>query len=353
MTARVQELALDPENPRLPEELQGAPQAQIWEYLYDEAVLSELEESMLENGFFQHEPLIVLPPGDGGQRIVVEGNRRLAALMHLHGLPVAQGRPLAFEPTDDQLARLAEVPCFEVADRQEVSKFLGFRHIGGMKPWEPEAKARYLSKAVDEAHAAGEQHPFREVGRQVGSNAQGVRNSYVALATLRYARDEGGVDIGPVMRERFTVWLRCMNSAAIKAYIGLGPTSTYEQVHSALVGLDLNKTAEVIGDLTPPAGGGKAVVADSRDVTQYGMVLSEPRAREILRQYDDFELARSVILHQSLAKRVDDITRRVQAVKEEVERAELSAEDDLVAAVDTLQKTARLLKASVEVLKEG
>src|SRR5690606_5745377 len=142
---------------------------------------------------------------------------------HLHGFPEAEGRALAYEPTDEQLEALEALPIYEVANKGEVDNYLGFRHIGGLKPWEPEAKARYLARAVDEASDEGVSNPFNHVAKQFGSNTQGVRNSYIALITLRHARDVGRIDIGYVLRERFTVWLRCMNSSDIRRYIGLGP----------------------------------------------------------------------------------------------------------------------------------
>lgn len=86
-------LDLDPNNPRLPElALDGgdgeglSEQARILRFLYENDVLEELMESYIANGFFESEPLIVLPEV-AGRRVVVEGNRRLAALMILLQLP--------------------------------------------------------------------------------------------------------------------------------------------------------------------------------------------------------------------------------------------------------------------------
>ncbi len=72
------ELRLDPENPRLPEEVIGESQSAILRYLFDNAVLDELATSYTNNGFFEHEPLMVAR--DDHHYVVLEGNRRLAAL---------------------------------------------------------------------------------------------------------------------------------------------------------------------------------------------------------------------------------------------------------------------------------
>src|ERR1051326_2599411 len=84
----IEDLHLDPDNPRLPEELHGASQDRLVKYLFDTAVLEELARSFANNGFFEHEPLIIVKGTKGGY-VVVEGNRRLATLMILHRRPEA------------------------------------------------------------------------------------------------------------------------------------------------------------------------------------------------------------------------------------------------------------------------
>lgn len=78
----VSELLRDRENPRLPEDPQGADQAGPLRYLNDEAVLEELIRSLNDNGFFEHEPLIAYDDEELEGFVVLEGNRRLAALKH-------------------------------------------------------------------------------------------------------------------------------------------------------------------------------------------------------------------------------------------------------------------------------
>ena len=64
---RVGNLLLDGANPRLPERLRGGSQSELLNFLRKQGVLEELAQSYLDNGFFQHEPLIVLPTGDHGK----------------------------------------------------------------------------------------------------------------------------------------------------------------------------------------------------------------------------------------------------------------------------------------------
>jgi hypothetical protein len=71
-------LLLDPENPRLPDELDTSDQQELLRYFLSNYQPDEIAESMAENGYFSEEPLLVVPDGDAF--VVVEGNRRLAAL---------------------------------------------------------------------------------------------------------------------------------------------------------------------------------------------------------------------------------------------------------------------------------
>src|ERR1700740_79339 len=98
---RTDHLHLDPNNPRLPEEVQGSKEPVLLRHLLDHFDLDELAASMSSNGYFDEEPVVVIPrglpkrliPKDGQTSAeykefiqrkdtefdVVEGNRRLAA----------------------------------------------------------------------------------------------------------------------------------------------------------------------------------------------------------------------------------------------------------------------------------
>jgi hypothetical protein len=312
----VADLKLDPENPRLPEGLRRTPSAML-RYLYENGALDELAQSYLDNGFFEHEPIIVLK--EGKNYLVVEGNRRLASLMVLHGVPEAEGLTFAgIEASKEDLKNLNEIPAFQIADRDEAHSFLGFRHIGGIKTWDADAKARYLQLEVERAAKGRSIDPFKDVGRRVGSNAQGVRNSFIAIKGLQIAREEYGVDISYVMQRRFGVWLRCMNSGAIREYIGLDSPKTYAEVIQQLKELKGPRIKEVVGDLTPPESKTKAVIADSRQVTAYGRVLSDKDARAALRKYGDLNVAIQLVNYSELGVRLSQIVDSCKIVYEQL-----------------------------------
>src|SRR5262245_24532995 len=75
----VADLRLDPENPRLALET-GATQLAILKAMYANEALDELALSFARNGYFWEEPLVIVPASERSKFVVVEGNRRLAAL---------------------------------------------------------------------------------------------------------------------------------------------------------------------------------------------------------------------------------------------------------------------------------
>ena len=335
----VGKLLLDSENPRLPERLRGGSQSQILKFLHAQGVLEELAQSYLDNGFFQHEPLIVVRK-DEESYIVVEGNRRLSALKILHGFPEADGLQFfGIDPTAEQLQDFNEIPCFLAASRDQIHAFIGFRHIGGIKTWQPEAKARYLLAEVGRLVDEGVRDPFRELGRRVGSNAQGIRNPYLAIRILLYAREEFGLHVAFVQEHRFGVWLRCMNSADIRKYIGLVQARTYQDIEDALEGIDRGRLAEVLGDLERREGRSRAVLGDSREVTTYGRVLAHERAQAILRKTGDLGLAKQIIDELDLEARAWRLAESVSLFMDALHRAEISG--NLLEALEELFERSR------------
>ena len=347
----VAKLRLDSENPRLPEERHDSTQEALIEYLHDNAALDELAMSFVDNGYFEHEPLIVTAPDADGLQTVIEGNRRLATLMILLGLGAAVSLDLAFAmdppPTQSQLRRLREVPCYVVENQQLVHRFLGFRHIGGIKTWSAEAKARYLLREVGRAHEERpDQDPFRVVGRLVGSNAQGVRNPYIAIKILIHAREQFGVNVTFVQRHRFGVLNRAMNSPELRRYIGFGDARTFDDVEKAVEDLNEQNLREVLNDMSPPTGGGRAVLADSRNVTIYSQILANSQAHKVLRAYNSLDIARRLIEQASVAERIQHASRSVEAINREVERQ--GAPTEALGPARELANLARSLFALVE-----
>jgi hypothetical protein len=289
---RVDELLLDPENPRFPPDVDTTDQRELLRHFDENYNLDELAESMLEEGFFAEEPLLTVPSGVDDTRIVVEGNRRLATLKLLlnedsrtsvqrseHWNAIAAGAR-----RDD----LEPVPTFEYDDRNELLEYLGFRHVTGVVPWTAEAKARYVVNLVRRGHT------FADVARAIGSRADAVRRQFIGWCALEQAK-RAGESVGEAQRF-FGVFYRALQSPGIRTYMGLpDQRDVTEQDTDPVQKGQEGRIAEVSSFLFGvPETDERAVVNDSRQLTSLGRILENDEAARVLREERDFGLALEV-----------------------------------------------------------
>lgn len=144
--AAVTDLRFDPENPRLGGAATRKKQEQILKYLEGPPHYAlDLVGSMVENGFLPYEPIVVRQQGD--KFVVIEGNRRLAAVQSILSEPPGKYPP---EVTD----RLRNIPVLvfpdgtSQGDSEEVLRYLGVKHLFGFRDWPPLSKAMFLDKRV-------------------------------------------------------------------------------------------------------------------------------------------------------------------------------------------------------------
>lgn len=140
-------LRFDPTNPRLGSAAVGKTQEHIQEILENEPHYArELVDSFLENGFIDYEPLVVR--ADGGEFVVVEGNRRLAAIRH-----ILTNRP-NYSSKSTKLDDLKRIPVliFPPGDDEDQNTeqrvYLGVRHLFGFREWPAESKAKFLDTNI-------------------------------------------------------------------------------------------------------------------------------------------------------------------------------------------------------------
>jgi hypothetical protein len=142
------ELHFDPSNPRFGGELTRRTPGQIQELLIGKPYYaSELIDSFLENGFIDYEPLVVRQ--EKGRLVVLEGNRRLAAVKH-----ILQNRS-KYETAENKarIDSLTEIPVLMfpagVGDQDDAQRiYLGVRHLFGYREWPPLSKAKFLHREI-------------------------------------------------------------------------------------------------------------------------------------------------------------------------------------------------------------
>lgn len=205
----VANLLLDLNNPRLASGISGELeedllQEDLLKVLWDEMAVNELAFSIAANGFFPEEPLLVIPADDvkggKGKFIVVEGNRRLAAVLLLREDKFRQKVKATELPVIDSKRRadLDTIPVFKYPDRESLWTFCGFRHINGAKPWDAYSKAKYVA-TVRELYDI----PLDEIARRIGDRHATVKRLYRGYKVLEQAENKAGFSREDRVRNRF------------------------------------------------------------------------------------------------------------------------------------------------------
>ena len=191
------QLCFDRRNPRL--FLDGElDEFELVERLWKDFAVDELALSIASNGYFEHEPLFVAP--ENGKHVVVEGNRRLAAVRLLvdGSLRVKVGATDLPKITAARRKELATLPAIECA-RQDIWQYVGFKHVNGPQPWQSYAKAQYVAWVHNEL---GEE--LDEIARQIGDRHATVHRLYRGLMVLRQAEESGRFDLDDRWNKHFS-----------------------------------------------------------------------------------------------------------------------------------------------------
>lgn len=223
--ATVDELWLDPTNPRLGRHVASDTLLQGDVLLAMQGwALQELAASFLNSGFWPQEALIVHEEVRQGapRLVVVEGNRRLAALKTLKtaiedGATDASWGQLVGSTTVAPEGLFDAVPYLLVDEREDVDAYLGFRHVTGIKQWRPAEKAQYIARLLNDHRDA----TFRSVARDIGSKADSVRRNYAAFQLLLQL-EALETDVTPQQtQERFSVLYLSLRQTDVQTFLGL------------------------------------------------------------------------------------------------------------------------------------
>lgn len=217
---KVSDLHFDYENPRLAEYgiTKSTPEDEILKILWEAMDVRELVQSISASGFFPHEALIVAK--EDGRNIVIEGNRRLAAVKVLLGGGKIQqlGWPVP-TLTNEARADLETVPTI-FSTREEAWRFLGFKHVNGPAKWSSYAKAAYIA-TVHKTFGI----PLADIANQIGDRHNTVQRLYRGLMVLEQAEREGVYNLENVFRTRlaFSHLYTGLDYEGISTFLNVAP----------------------------------------------------------------------------------------------------------------------------------
>lgn len=297
---KIADLILDEENPRLPESIVRDQQSML-DYIAETTAIEELMVAIGENGYFPGEPLIVVPSTKQKNKyVVVEGNRRLTALKLLQD-PANCTKPgqRIKDIAENAKNRPKVIPVVIRNTRSEVLPYLGFRHITGVKQWEPLAKARYIEQLFQlTKKKESPKDRYGEVARAIGSRRDHIKRNLDALAVYKEIKDKEFYGIEGLNDEsvKFSVLSTALADERIGNFVGVSkqdaagdfqqqdPIIHPENLHS-------NAICEITRWLYEKDPKGKTRVGESRNLRYLAAVIHNPKSLHAFRNNSPLKIA--------------------------------------------------------------
>ena len=179
---KVSDLAFDVKNPRLPEFdlTDNATETDVIQVLWEAMDVREVTMSIAASGFFSHEPLIVAQ--EGGKNVVIEGNRRLAAVKVLLNPSLIEDLKAVLPAiTDEAKKELQELPTVR-GTRENAWRYLGFKHVNGPAKWSSYAKSRYIADVHKNFGIK-----LEDIAKQIGDTHRTVQRLFRGLMVIEQA----------------------------------------------------------------------------------------------------------------------------------------------------------------------
>jgi len=276
------ELHFDPSNPRFTRPGGRPSEAQIQTLLEKEPHIAlELVDSFLANGFIEYEPLVVRRRDEGGY-LVIEGNRRLAAIRHI------RANRAKYEKKSARLADLDNVSVLifpDTGDEQDQKQrvYLGVRHLFGFRDWPAESKARFLDSQIKS------KADLVRTMRELNIKRHEIARYLVPLRLRKQARELWE----PHKDQEFWVLGEGLNRSGIREYIGLEVEKDSLQIKGVANDRLKNLLTFVYG--TPQEDRKDRRIEDTRDLSKLGKVLVHKEARAALEKGRTLEEASILI----------------------------------------------------------
>ena len=217
---KISELSFDRKNPRLSEYDidENSSEDEVIRVLWDAMDVWELVLSIAASGFFPHEPIIVAQ--EEMRNVVIEGNRRLAAVKLLLEPKLAEGFGKAIPIiTPEAKNALRELPVL-LNSREQAWRFLGFKHVNGPAKWSSYAKSQYIG----DVHRNFEV-PLEAIARQIGDTHNTVQRLFRGLMVIEQAERINVFDREDRYQRHFSFshLYTGMGYDGIASFIGLRP----------------------------------------------------------------------------------------------------------------------------------
>ena len=334
-------LALDLANPRMPDEKFKTENEAI-SYLYAQADLGELIQSIGNSGWLDFEPLIV----EESTMTVIEGNRRLAALRILADSAL-QGQFKAAIPNPLHANAIpAEVQVNYVSSRKEARDFIGFKHVNGAFKWDSYAKARFAYSWLQDGDGIG------EVSRRLGDGHNTISRLVNGAVVLQQA--EAARLFNKEERSKksfyFSHLYTALSTGNVRAFLGLPESDNSILAKDAVPKSHRQQMKKLLSWLYGQEDEPALINSQNPDLGKLVSVLGNPRATEVLESTRDLDRAFDLV--EDKAKAFEKSFYRLASSAEDVSRiiARYDPESDLI---DDAESTLRVVTIVVNAMKEA
>ena len=354
---KIASLRLDDKNPRLSEKHLNKGQAHIADALRMAHDVLPIVQSLVENGFFVSEPLLVIEnPDEADTWIVVEGNRRTTALLGLTNPEIRED----FEDAKwDELATRSpfsandEVPVVVHENREAVQIELAAFHGGGKVgrlDWLPYPRACWIRGRTEDGMT------FEEIAHDLRVSVGKVRDDYRDLLVAEQARDMGAITTRQ-LENAYTLVTVAMKTTKLRDHIGV-PSGGHVKVGESPVPED--KQDELKELVQWVFGGEDPVVepkiSDSRQMSKLGKVGGSEGGLRAIRGGDSLDKAEEKIRTSGMDP-LDRLIKRLTAGRNALREAtddmtEFADNADVAELVDEIESIATGLYETVDEAKD-
>jgi len=343
----ISSLLLDPYNPRLPESLRGGEQADLAVVLEMGFDAFAVAQSIVDNGYFAAEPLITIRAEDHGKFVVVEGNRRLTALLGLSHGEIRQefADATKWQAIAEKAAMSSDVmvPIVVHNDRAATHVEVSRAHVVGKLAWRPYMQARFIAARVAEGRT------IAEVAELIGITKSKAADLYRDQAIVAQA-ERVGLNTGEV-EKAFSVLTVAMSNTKLRDHISAPLGSRLEPgtdpVPDGKVGELKELISWVFGDEDA-----EPVITDSRQMSSLGNVAASEVGLAALRAGKSLEEAKQQVQsagmdpRERLIKRMTAATNALGAAGNDL--AEYASDTQVVGLLSDLEALVESMRNVVD-----
>lgn len=337
-TIPTEKLKFDPENPRFYRMSSHATDAEVVDEMLEDERVQDIMLSIGQKGYFPGEPLLVTGPDTDGFYLVIEGNRRLTATKLLNGqLAPSSRREKSIETIKAEVvvAPPFDLPCLVYSDRKDILRYLGYRHITGIKEWDSLSKAKYLAQLRDEFYnGLNSVDQFKSLAKDIGSRSDYVSQLLTALNLYAVAERERffGLPIDANSIE-FSYITTALNYKNICVWLGLENKADTE-----MADLNVERLRKLFAWMFSKDTNGYTVLGETRNLSEMADIVASADAEKVLDEtgrrdeaylYTDGPLA-------ALTRAIDDAQAKLNVVWKMFSKPTLVLSPEHLDKADTL-----------------